>query len=349
MSWVAICNQALVKLGADRIDSLEENSRNAMICREILMPAHEGLLRLYPWNFALKEQGLPKDDQDTAFVLPQDCIKALWINNNLRLKFRIAGRRLFADVSAVNLTYIKQVYDPKLLDSAYIQALVYRLAADIAVPVSGNREVAALMEQLADKYLQQAIVACATEPYPLGWEFELTVINRALMLLGADTVTSIYAPYRPVQIARESIDSVLAQILSLHNWKFASKHVSLTGVSVEGWFRSDLPADFIRVVRVLPKRALYRIQGRQLWSDHETVTLYYVFNADVEQLPEWLYELVALKLAQNMAFAVTKDGGMMQFLEAKFQEQLRICKNIDSQSASAPRLDEGSWVKAHLI
>ena len=58
-SVTQICNRALQKLGASRIASLTENSKNSRECQTAYDSCRKALLRDHPWNFATKYAELP--------------------------------------------------------------------------------------------------------------------------------------------------------------------------------------------------------------------------------------------------------------------------------------------------
>ena len=59
ISTVSICNRALDLLGADPITSLEDGSKAANLCQRNFEPSADSVLRLYPWNAALRRARLP--------------------------------------------------------------------------------------------------------------------------------------------------------------------------------------------------------------------------------------------------------------------------------------------------
>ena len=59
-SVVGICNSALVKIGATRIISLTEGSKNANLCDEQYEKVRNDLLRSHAWNFATARRKLAR-------------------------------------------------------------------------------------------------------------------------------------------------------------------------------------------------------------------------------------------------------------------------------------------------
>ncbi len=135
-SEVEICNLALQKVGASRISSLTENSKEAKECNFAYALVRDREIRKYKWNFAKARTLLAPDTttpifgQDYQFSLPSDCIRPLPTNQDT--DWEIEGRKLLSSSAAIiELKYIKQVIDPNLFDDAFIDVLAIALALQI--------------------------------------------------------------------------------------------------------------------------------------------------------------------------------------------------------------------------
>tara|TARA_R100001530_G_scaffold114015_1_gene80959 strand:+ start:206 stop:1021 length:816 start_codon:yes stop_codon:yes gene_type:complete len=60
-SEVAICNSALIKLGAAEISSLSDTNKRAQLCNAQYSKLRDELLRSHPWNFAIGRKVLSLD------------------------------------------------------------------------------------------------------------------------------------------------------------------------------------------------------------------------------------------------------------------------------------------------
>src|SRR5688500_18412498 len=75
-----IANRALQKLGAQRIASIGEATKNAKVCKTCLEPVRDRLLRERRWRFAIKRAQLAAEEPDPEFgrsysyPLPNDYI-----------------------------------------------------------------------------------------------------------------------------------------------------------------------------------------------------------------------------------------------------------------------------------
>lgn len=137
VSDVLICNLALQKLGAARITSLTDNSRNARsvnACYELLRDKE---LRLHPWNFAVTRIVLapsattPPFDYNFAFPLPSDCLRLL-LPTRPFLDWRLEQQGAVSCIltnhgPSINVSYIQRVTDPTRFDVAFVEALACKI------------------------------------------------------------------------------------------------------------------------------------------------------------------------------------------------------------------------------
>lgn len=121
-SPVEICNSALLKLGAERINALSENNKRARLCNERFDALRKEVLRAHPWNFAIRRANLarlsttPEYEYNFEYQLPTDCLRVLEteadkdnpsgdILGNSYTKYKIEGRKLLTNASGVAKGY----------------------------------------------------------------------------------------------------------------------------------------------------------------------------------------------------------------------------------------------------
>jgi hypothetical protein len=151
---VLICNIALAKLGAERVQNIETpTSKNEVLCSLYYEPTVDEVLRAHPWNCAIHRQKLSQvssgdsnylltnsDDFGYQYQLPTDppCIRALDLPNAPKAKYVIEGDYLLTSENEVVLRYIKRVTDPTKVDSLLVKAIAYRLAAELAIDIENS-------------------------------------------------------------------------------------------------------------------------------------------------------------------------------------------------------------------
>jgi hypothetical protein len=82
-SAVEICSNALLLLGAQTINSFDDESDRATLVSNLWPNALEAILRSHPWNCAIRRVSLAPDaaapdfDYSYQFTLPGDCLRKL--------------------------------------------------------------------------------------------------------------------------------------------------------------------------------------------------------------------------------------------------------------------------------
>jgi len=171
-SQIDIYNMALSNIGTTAtVQDLNERSAERVICSRFYETVRDAMLayKSCPWSFAVKVEaladiGAPPEPWAYRYAMPNDCITALYIaqdiGNNLRdgqqIPFQIVisdtGRALLTNQPGAVLCYVSRVTEAERLSSPFVEALAMRLAAMIAMPIAKNsalrQETAALAEQL---------------------------------------------------------------------------------------------------------------------------------------------------------------------------------------------------------
>lgn len=152
ISEVEIVNIALGRLGESPIQSFEEGSVPANMAKVFYTPARRAVLRAYNWNFSLKTVRLAKlavepVDFRFAFSLPSDCLRVVRVyrkdeTDTCGIRYAVrAGGFLYTSFDEVYCEYVADVEDVSAFDDKFIEALSYKLASDLAMPVKGSSEL----------------------------------------------------------------------------------------------------------------------------------------------------------------------------------------------------------------
>jgi hypothetical protein len=143
-SIVGIYNQALGLLGGNELSSVqapEEESNEARLCNLFYPGVKRLALESHVWSFALKTETLSLlgeggADYALRYALPADCllpVKLAGFGAEESPPFRIVGRELHASVGQASLEYIRDVEDAAVFPQYFTEALVYGLAAQLAI------------------------------------------------------------------------------------------------------------------------------------------------------------------------------------------------------------------------
>ncbi len=136
-SELDICNSALAKLGAEKIQSLTDQNKRARLCNQQYKPNRDKLLRMHPWNFAIKRVTLnplvssPPFGPLNEFQLPSDLIRIYKLFNQENIHKKEQDTLVSSD-GTIDLIYIFKVENVALMDVSFQELLALMLAADIS-------------------------------------------------------------------------------------------------------------------------------------------------------------------------------------------------------------------------
>lgn len=183
-SKVEIINRGLQLLGAKRITSTTEDSRNARAMNAAYEPVKLALLRKHSWACATKRVQLaasstaPLFGKENAFPLPADWVRSLPLdpdqqtNDDDRV---IEGRNILTNESApLDLRYIYDVTDPNEMDASFREALAVELAEATCEEITqSNTKMATIVvakkEAIAEAKRANAIEKPAEQPPEDPW------------------------------------------------------------------------------------------------------------------------------------------------------------------------------------
>jgi hypothetical protein len=146
-SDVSICNAALIKLGADPIIALTDDTNRARTISARFESVRDAEIRRRNWRFAIKRTSLaadadaPDSDFDYAYSVPNDFLRMLRGGDIVEVAdmsdyrsgsnelFSLENGKILTNLGApLSIRYIARITDPALFDSAFIEALACRLA-----------------------------------------------------------------------------------------------------------------------------------------------------------------------------------------------------------------------------
>lgn len=149
-SETSICNQALVKCGAARITSLQDDTKQARALSAIYAVKRDAELAANPWTFAIKRAQIPASSTAPAFgwayayPLPSNYLALVEVGEDYSFYDSNTGA-LFAietdsngslsiltdQTSPLNVRYIYRVTNAGFFSSLFVEALACRLAAEV--------------------------------------------------------------------------------------------------------------------------------------------------------------------------------------------------------------------------
>lgn len=168
---VSICNQALGWIGGNLITSLNENSKEAILCNANYEELRDAVLEEHRWRFALATfklgvaSRLPDDDNNWryqyAYNLPQNVLHVLRVFDNPNCPYQTQWERkdnaIYTDAATIYIDTTLRMVPPSSFSTLFRQALAARIARDLCLAISQN---ATLYDKMVDKY-EEALDAAA--------------------------------------------------------------------------------------------------------------------------------------------------------------------------------------------
>lgn len=134
-----ICNIALTALWAEQINDINEGSKNSKICLTRYATVRDAVLRMHPWNSAMRRFSLPAVGDKPAFGaryaynLPADpfCLRVYKLLDK-RARWTVEGRRILTDAAPpLRGWYIGRISEADM-DALLVEAIGAKLANAIA-------------------------------------------------------------------------------------------------------------------------------------------------------------------------------------------------------------------------
>lgn len=173
-----VCNLALSHVGnGQSLNSLEERTLEARMCKLHYGPTRDKLLELFPWRFATKRAVLAelaeeRTGWDFVYQLPADCLQPQYIwtgirnpSSDLRVPFdveatgaaaTVTGRVLVTDQADAELIYTAECPTVALWTPSFVDAVAWALAVKLALVVPVKPQLAALAMPEARRALAEA-------------------------------------------------------------------------------------------------------------------------------------------------------------------------------------------------
>lgn len=152
ISQTAICNRALIRIGADTITSIDEDSKEARIMNILYDQVRQELLRSHIWNFALRREILAADSTSPDFQwlfqypLPADCLRVVGLHDPISV-FKVENGKIMSDDDGIYLIYISDVEDPQEFDVTFITMFSLKLALEAAYNLTNSTTLTNQLQQ----------------------------------------------------------------------------------------------------------------------------------------------------------------------------------------------------------
>jgi hypothetical protein len=328
MTDIQICNLALARLGDSRITALTDSTAQAQYCTLFYSQTVEELQAEFDWQFCRKQVNLtsgtaPLTGYSTRYALPADFIRAVRLDDIDASEnfgtWEILGANLHTNLTGTpSLDYIALVTTTTLFPAIFIEALSMKLAAVLAMPLTGSKDLFKQCVELYAGTIGKPAFFQATEAYAPARTSATPVsvseiCRRAILRVGS---ADLFKPHgEPMVIAQSLYESVRDSLLADFQWSFARAQVSIakdaanptTGYS----FRYAIPTACKQIIRVnniddSENNAQWEVVGSFLHTNFATPIIldHTATVTDVTKFPPIFVEILTATLALKLAAIV---------------------------------------------
>lgn len=262
-----LCKQAVMRLGTTNSLS-QTGGQPALFAHSFYDHALEELLSELPWAFAKKQVSLtangtsPTQGYTKRYALPSDFVALLRVNQIDTTEnfgnWEIVGGFIHTDLGApIIIDYTSLVTTVSEFPAPFIEALIARIAAKIALPLTGKADIATALAQVAAETLNRptikVLIEKSAKPRTGSAANSVSEICRqAILRVGS---ADVFKPYgEPMSIATSLFDQTRNELLADFDWQFARLQTSLAADATPPSFgyakRYLLPTTTIKVLRV---------------------------------------------------------------------------------------------------
>jgi len=187
------------------------------------------------------------------------------------------------------------------------------------------------------------------------------ICNGALNQLGATTILSLTEDSKNARLCNSRFTQVRDALFRTHPWNCLQKRIQIAADSTApAWgfkFAYTLPADCLRLLKILDYDSNYKVEGRKVLSNTETMKILYVARVtDPNEYDELLRETLSASLSADIAFAVTSNNTTSQNMYQLYQEKLKDARfvdstegqNVDQDLGMSDQIDAGTFINSRF-
>ena len=168
--------------------------------------------------------------------------------------------------------------------------------------------------------------------------------SNALLMLGADAITSFDDPGAGAEVAKSLYEPILKAMLTRTYWRFTIKKQTLNLLSQtpenDFQFAHKIPTDSLKILKVDPN-GFYKIYEDKIFSNQNILVADYVFRPDTSSFPAYFTLAFTYKLASEFSLSVTDNENKNAIYEEKFRLAMAEAYAADAQqNPQTPIVDQ---------
>ena len=162
MSKIEIINRALLKLGEPPVSSVNDTAFGKSY-EMIYEDMKNLLLSSYPWRFAVDLRRVSRCDEKYGerykYPLPSDCalLLGVFIEGGINLNYDLADNCIVCSYAdGIDMEYVKIIDDDTYFPFVFREALVAKIAAELAMRLKQNAGLKQLYDNEFYNFIRQA-------------------------------------------------------------------------------------------------------------------------------------------------------------------------------------------------
>ena len=175
----------------------------------------------------------------------------------------------------------------------------------------------------------------------------LDIASRALVLIGAEPITSFESNSTEALVASNMYEDVVRSSLCIARWRFATEQATLNQLTETPTGRfaiaHQLPSNLLMLHTVTVNDNIlgYTVYADKIFSDASTSDVLvadYTFRASETDFPSYFSLAVQYSLAGVFATAIARDDSLAQLMDGKADRLMAKARNLDSQQQTTRSL-----------
>lgn len=179
------------------------------------------------------------------------------------------------------------------------------------------------------------------------------VCSRALILIGAEPITSFDDGNNEALIASNMYEDIARSSLVNTRWRFATNQAVLNRLSAAPTGRYDaayqLPSGWLmtHTVTVNDSPIEYQTYGSKLFCNETAsseLVLDYTYRADEQNWPSYFTVAVEYELASVFAVGLARDQSLAQLMSQQASIAMVKARNLDAQQQTTRKLTTNRFI-----
>ncbi len=182
---------------------------------------------------------------------------------------------------------------------------------------------------------------------PTSASSSLDIANRALILVGANTISSFDEDSEEGRVSNSMYEDMIRTLLISSRWRFATKQATLNLLSdtPQGRYtrKYQLPSDYLMLHAITVNDLVieYNVYEDEVYADTSEADVLiadYTFRTAEANFPSYFIMLAEYRLATILATALARDEQMASLFDVQTTRLAQQAKTLDSQQQTTRKL-----------